>query len=114
MAESSKCLTSRQKEILSLLRKGLTNAEICKALNISANTVKVHLANIYKILDVSNRTEAVSVDIEESNENSAVDEEIHIAFIDGKSLDGCPPRKRALPLYHTSLEPVSAFFDQRE
>ena len=53
-------LTSRQKEILSLLRKGLTNTEICKTLGISANTVKVHLANIYKILEVTNRTEAVS------------------------------------------------------
>ena len=40
-------LTARQKEILSLLRKGLTNNEICKTLNISANTVKAHLANIY-------------------------------------------------------------------
>ena len=53
-------LTPRQKEILNLLRKGLTNNEICKTLNISANTVKVHLANIYKILEVTNRTEAVS------------------------------------------------------
>lgn len=56
-------LTSRQKEILSLLRKGLTNSEICFALNISANTVKVHLANIYRILEVTNRTEAVSTDM---------------------------------------------------
>ena len=53
-------LSSRQKEILSLLRKGLTNVEICRALKISLNTVKVHLTNIYKILEVSNRTEAVS------------------------------------------------------
>ncbi len=53
-------LTSRQLEILDLLRKGLTNGEICRALNISENTVKVHLANIYKIMDVTNRTEAAS------------------------------------------------------
>ena len=56
MVDQNKTLTSRQKEILSLLRKGLTNVEICKALNISANTVKVHLANIYRILEVTNRT----------------------------------------------------------
>lgn len=55
-------LSSRQKEILSLLRKGLTNHEICKTLKISPNTVKVHLTNIYKILEVSNRTEAVSTE----------------------------------------------------
>lgn len=54
-------LTQRQTEVLSLLSKGLTNQEICKALCISSNTVKVHLANIYKILEVTNRTEAVSV-----------------------------------------------------
>ena len=64
MKDQSKLLTSRQKEILSLLRKGLTNSEICRALNISANTVKVYLANIYKALEVTNRTEAVSTDIQ--------------------------------------------------
>lgn len=53
-------LTNRQLEVLDLLRKGLTNAEICRALNISENTVKIHLANIYKTLEVSNRTEAVA------------------------------------------------------
>jgi len=54
-------LTARQLQILELLRKGLTNSEICRALSISENTVKVHLANIYKILDVTNRTEAVAI-----------------------------------------------------
>lgn len=54
-------LTRRQIEILSLLRKGLTNQEIARSLCISQNTVKVHLANIYKILDVTNRTEASSI-----------------------------------------------------
>lgn len=60
--EKNGVLTQRQNEILTLLRRGLTNNEICKALNISANTVKVHLANIYKVLDVTNRTEAISFD----------------------------------------------------
>lgn len=71
-------LTDRQKEILNLLRKGLTNSEICFALNISANTVKVHLANIYKILEVTNRTEAVSVtmDSPETSETNGTKQEI--------------------------------------
>lgn len=59
--------TARQKQILSLVRKGLTNFEICRALNISPNTVKVHLAKIYKIMDVNNRTEAASLDMSEEN-----------------------------------------------
>ena len=65
---SKQKFTARQKQILSLVRKGLTNVEICRALNISANTVKVHLAKIYKIMNVSNRTEAASLGLlEESN-----------------------------------------------
>ncbi|MCF0221848.1 MAG: helix-turn-helix transcriptional regulator [Fibrobacter sp.] len=67
-------MTSRQKEILSLLRKGLTNSEICFALNISANTVKVHLANIYRILEVTNRTEAVSTDLTSSMDSEGREE----------------------------------------
>jgi DNA-binding CsgD family transcriptional regulator len=56
--QSKPVLTKRQTEILELLKKGLTNQDICRLLGISPNTVKVHLAKIYKILDVSNRTEA--------------------------------------------------------
>lgn len=55
---------------MSLVRKGLTNGEICRALNISENTVKVHLANIYKILEVTNRTEAVTANEPKESESS--------------------------------------------
>lgn len=51
-------LTPRQREVLELAAKGLTNAEICSVLGISMGTVKVHLAAIYRVLEVSNRTEA--------------------------------------------------------
>lgn len=51
-------LTSRQREILQLVAKGLTNGEIAELLQIAAGTVKVHMAAIYRILEVSNRTEA--------------------------------------------------------
>ena len=65
---SKKEFTARQKQVLYLVRKGLTNNEISKTLNISANTVKVHLARIYKILKVSSRIGVVSKEIvEESN-----------------------------------------------
>lgn len=93
MKDQSKLLTSRQKEILSLLRKGLTNSEICRTLNISTNTVKVHLANIYKTLEVTNRTEAVSTNIAEGTSRLATDDDIHIAITGCDGLSGTPLAK---------------------
>jgi len=49
-------LTDRQKEIIELIRSGLTNKEIAAKLFISENTVKYHLKIIYEILDVEHRS----------------------------------------------------------
>jgi DNA-binding NarL/FixJ family response regulator len=51
-------LSGRELEVLAEVAKGLTNAEAARRLNISENTVKFHLQNIYQRLHVSNRTEA--------------------------------------------------------
>jgi DNA-binding NarL/FixJ family response regulator len=51
-------LTKRESEILSLLRTGLANKEIADKLNISTETVRVHLKRIYEKLHVHSRTEA--------------------------------------------------------
>jgi LuxR family maltose regulon positive regulatory protein len=51
-------LTSREIDILDLLKKRLTNQEIADTLFISPETVKRHLYNIYKKLSVKNRREA--------------------------------------------------------
>jgi DNA-binding NarL/FixJ family response regulator len=51
-------LTGRQLEILRMLSRGLTNAEIAGVLGIAAGTVKAHVSAIFQALDVSNRTEA--------------------------------------------------------
>jgi len=50
-------LTKRQKEVKSLLEKGLTYKEIGALLNISENTVKFHCSNIYELYQVANRHE---------------------------------------------------------
>ncbi len=54
-------LTPRQLEVLELLAKGLTNREIAGVLEISAGTVKNHVAALLDALDVTNRTEAAVV-----------------------------------------------------
>ena len=54
-------LSSREREILEMLAKGLTNKEIAGALNLSKHTVRCHVANITSKLSVSDRTEAVAI-----------------------------------------------------
>ncbi len=53
-------LTPREREVLTLAAKGLTNRAIGQSLGISDRTVQGHLANIYAKLNVSSRTEAVT------------------------------------------------------
>jgi DNA-binding NarL/FixJ family response regulator len=58
-------LTARELEILEMLAKGLTNKQIGCALAISENTVRNHLKCVMSKLDVSDRTEAVAVAIQQ-------------------------------------------------
>jgi DNA-binding NarL/FixJ family response regulator len=51
-------LTTREVEILDLLCKGTQNKLIAHRLNLSENTIKAHVRNIYRKLHVRNRTEA--------------------------------------------------------
>jgi DNA-binding NarL/FixJ family response regulator len=51
-------LTKRQREVLSLLARGLSNKEIARALAIAEATTKIHLAALLRALGVRNRTEA--------------------------------------------------------
>jgi DNA-binding NarL/FixJ family response regulator len=51
-------LTTREREILALVSEGTGNKQIAKKLWVTEQTVKFHLSNIYRKLQVSNRTEA--------------------------------------------------------
>ncbi|MCA1491888.1 helix-turn-helix transcriptional regulator [Sinorhizobium alkalisoli] len=53
-------LTSREVQILDLICMGTQNKIIADRLGLSENTVKVHVRNIYKKMNVRNRTEAAS------------------------------------------------------
>lgn len=54
-------LTDRQLQVLRLLAAGSSNKMICRELNIEEGTVKAHLATLFRVLDVANRTQAASV-----------------------------------------------------
>lgn len=58
-------LTSREKEVLSLLGQGTRNKEIANQLGISENTVKNHLRNIMEKLHLENRVQAAIYAIRE-------------------------------------------------
>ncbi len=52
-------LTARQQDVLRLLGRGLSNKQIARALTLSENTVKAHVASVLRQLGANNRTEAV-------------------------------------------------------
>jgi DNA-binding NarL/FixJ family response regulator len=53
-------ISKKEREVIELLAKGFLYKEIGDKLSISLNTVKQHLHNIYKKLQVDNKTEAIN------------------------------------------------------
>lgn len=51
-------LTEREREVLALIARGSSNREIARELYLSIDTVKTHVRNLFRKLEVSNRTRA--------------------------------------------------------
>jgi DNA-binding NarL/FixJ family response regulator len=56
--DEASVLTRRELEILQLVAEGKSNAQVGRTLWVTEQTVKFHLSNVYRKLDVANRTEA--------------------------------------------------------
>lgn len=52
-------LTDREYEVLQLIAKGYTNADIAKHLFLSVSTIKTHVSNLFVKMDVKNRAQAM-------------------------------------------------------
>ena len=55
---SAVTLTSREAEVLELVRTGLANKQIARRLGISERTVKAHLTSVFQRIGVADRTQA--------------------------------------------------------
>ena len=65
-------LTQRQREVLSLIAQGLTDAQVAKRLCISPRTVNCHLTAIYRTLQVSSRSAATRYALEHTRSDMPV------------------------------------------
>ena len=80
-------LSDREIEVLRLVGQGKSNKEIAMDLDISVNTVKVHIGNIFQKINVTSRTEATLFAIEHgiikspANQIEEEEQETHVTEI---------------------------------
>jgi DNA-binding NarL/FixJ family response regulator len=58
---STESLTAREREVLHLITRGMTNQQIANRLSLTLHTVKNHVHNLLTKLGVGSRAEAVAV-----------------------------------------------------
>ncbi len=51
-------LSAREREVLTLVGKGMANKQIARQLGIAEKTVKAHLTQVFRAIDVADRTQA--------------------------------------------------------
>ena len=93
VAAAENPLTPREQEVVALAARGRSNGEIATALHITEQTVKLHLANSYRKLGVTNRTQAgrraLELGLIDSSSSAEVD--IHLLASDGLRMAHRPP-----------------------
>lgn len=89
-------LSPRQRDVFSLISKGCTRREISDQLYLSEETVKVHVHNIYKKMDVHSRQELLG--LIETEESLLEDYDPELGFVRAaeSSLDSGQPSERQL------------------
>jgi len=68
-------LSVREREVLELASRGLTNEQVAQRLDVTAHAVKFHLASIYRKLGVANRTEAAGAYLRQAPDTAVAGEE---------------------------------------
>ena len=68
-------LTLREEQVMLLVQEGKTNKQIARILSVAERTVRFHLRNVFRKLEVANRAHAVS-------------KAIHLGLIDNASANG--------------------------
>lgn len=58
LAARFESLSSRERQVLEMAARGMTNGQIAGLLHVSAHVVKFHLASVYRKLGAANRTQA--------------------------------------------------------
>lgn len=66
-AKGTELLTTRQKQLVSLVAEGLTNREVSQQMHLSEHTVKNYIFRIFEKLGVSNRAELIIYTLQQQN-----------------------------------------------
>lgn len=69
-------LTDRERQIMRLVSRGLSNKEIGRRLNIADGTIKVHLHNIFQKLEIGNRTALAALAISHDDRASSAQDKL--------------------------------------